>query len=274
MESEYIQQLFQKYIDKEITQQEWLVLRKAAEKDESLKEELMLERRLRDHAAQKIISDLETTYKLQELEIPEPKEEEKQLIKQIDQEKKTKPFIIKKIFPYLKYAAIFILGILGYFYFFSSSQQKKSPHLNAQYIFESNQDEYAYLNNDRTTSETETKEEAFKEYNLSHWLTAEELFNQHLKDNPNDFEASFFLGRTYLQLDQIDIAIQTFLQITKETNSENFKHYYQLHYDLALCFVKKNEFKKAIEPLLIAQKNRYYKEKASRVLDQINSLKK
>lgn len=59
------------------------------------------------------------------------------------------------------------------------------------------------------------------------------------KINKHSFVKNFYLGVAYFKDKQYDLALEKFLEANK------LFQYYQLHYNIALCYMKKNKLEEA-----------------------------
>lgn len=110
-------------------------------------------------------------------------------------------------------------------------------------------------------------ETALKAYDKLQFSNSSQLFEEHLKTEPKNISAQFYLGLSYMELNKIEDAI---LHLKLFTELETNVYSDQAHWYLALCYLKienMNEAKVILNQ--IVAKSQFQKENAKAILKQL-----
>ena len=106
-----------------------------------------------------------------------------------------------------------------------------------------------------------------EQYNANDFLSAIKSFKHSINNGVNKYKAIFYIGVSYLNIGEVENAIQYFQTIEKDRNNE---FYFDTQWYLALCYTKNNELSKAqylLKKLIESEST--YKEKAEKLLKEI-----
>ncbi|MVO08862.1 hypothetical protein GOQ30_06750 [Flavobacterium sp. TP390] len=239
------EQLLQKYLDHSLTEEEKVMLEKEIKENPDFQREL------------------EEAFDVRKAIIAHKKEQLKTTFKTLEQPKK--PTFITKFIPYGVAASIFI-SILIVAYFLTNST------FSNEALFSENFEPYRNIITpiERSEARPHNKSEeyvAFYEYETGNYETALLEFT-HLYESEKKSYYLFYKANCELQLDKIDLAIDSFLahQKSNDTFKEKGKWY------LALAYLKTNDRAKCKIILKeIIQHKSYNYVKAKNILERITA---
>jgi len=101
-----------------------------------------------------------------------------------------------------------------------------------------------------------------------------ELLNNFIKDNPNDTRAWFYLGRTYMDINERLMAISCFLKYLSIPGNTFRDEKFDAAYNIAKCYKEEGEYDKAISWCYKSLQYDYRRSEAYCVLGEIFFIKK
>ena len=243
MNSDKIQALINDYLVDKISDKDSDALKKEAEVDRTVLEDIKLSKMIVSGMRVQEKNNLKAEFSDMLLNVPEK------------QKGKSYSFI------YYAVAAAITLVITATIIILSLTYGPKSDELFISY--------YRPL----TISSSERGENtaqlsAEKYYNLGDYSTAATEFEKIRATRPNDKNALILLVNCYLNIDQVDSAIELLTNVADNNNSE-YADYYSWY--LSLAYLKSNQIEECKDQLnIIVSKNMIHASKAKNLLNDLN----
>jgi len=175
------------------------------------------------------------------------------------EEIKSKPTVIKQLLPY---AALAAAAAILLFLFLPQLQNQSNPE-----IADRNFELYPLSSNRMGDEDDKLFKDAQRNYNNSRFEEADQQFDAFLAANSKAPDIWLAKGCTVFELDNIDAAINSFKKVIEKDDSD-ISHPYANWY-LALCYLKKDDAKKAISHLKEIKERADNYTEAKRLLRQL-----
>lgn len=161
-------------------------------------------------------------------------------------------------------AAVIVLAAIAAFFWFRNQEVKRLQNIAQTVDFQPFENTIQF-----DSTDTRPLAQALQAYNRQAYADAEPLFVRHLKSNPTDKEATFYLGMCQALTGHFDLATQAFEQAAKATNNPLTK---PAQWYLALCYLRTGAADKA-RPLLESLKtDAFFGDKAKQVLEKVDNI--